>query len=243
MRTNEEEFSMSKENRRQRVTRILGRLLFLSLVLSIIYAIVRLCFAPPESQARLHQMSRSDYGLILLQCLLGLIVMGLPTILTRKWSLPVPSFVYILYYIFLYCAIFLGEVMSFYYLIPHWDTVLHAFSGAMLGALGFILVDWLNDSPAVRVQLSPLFVSLFAFCFALAAGAVWEIYEFSGDGLFGLNMQKYMTDKGVMLVGHEALTDTMKDIIVDAISAATISVIGYFTIRRKNAPAPADKAA
>ena len=158
MRTNEEEFSMSKENRRQRVTRILGRLLFLSLVLSIIYAVIRLCFAPPESQARLHQMSRSDYALILLQCLLGLAVMGLPTILTRKWSLPVPSFVYILYYIFLYCAIFLGEVMSFYYLIPHWDTVLHAFSGAMLGALGFILVDWLNDSPAVRVQLSPLFV-------------------------------------------------------------------------------------
>ena len=243
MRTNEEEFSMSKENRRQRVTRILGRLLFLSLVLSIIYAVIRLCFAPSESQARLHQMSRSDYGLILLQCLLGLIVMGLPTILTRKWSLPVPSIVYILYYIFLYCAIFLGEVMSFYYLIPHWDTVLHAFSGAMLGALGFILVDWLNDSPAVRVQLSPLFVSLFAFCFALAAGAVWEIYEFSGDGLFGLNMQKYMTDKGVMLVGHEALTDTMKDIIVDAISAATISVIGFFSIRRKNKPAPADKAA
>ena len=234
---------MSKENRRQRVTRILGRLLFLSLVLSIIYAVIRLCFAPSESQARLHQMSRSDYGLILLQCLLGLIVMGLPTILTRKWSLPVPSIVYILYYIFLYCAIFLGEVMSFYYLIPHWDTVLHAFSGAMLGALGFILVDWLNDSPAVRVQLSPLFVSLFAFCFALAAGAVWEIYEFSGDGLFGLNMQKYMTDKGVMLVGHEALTDTMKDIIVDAISAATISVIGFFSIRRKNKPAPADKAA
>ena len=243
MRTNEEEFSMSKENRRQRVTRILGRLLFLSLVLSIIYAVIRLCFAPPESQARLHQMSRSDYALILLQCLLGLAVMGLPTILTRKWSLPVPSFVYILYYIFLYCAIFLGEVMSFYYLIPHWDTVLHAFSGAMLGALGFILVDWLNDSPAVRVQLSPLFVSLFAFCFALAAGAVWEIYEFSGDGLFGLNMQKYMTDKGVMLIGHEALTDTMKDIIVDAISAAAISIIGFFSICRKNKPAPADKAA
>ena len=33
--------------------------------------------------------------------------------------------------------------------------------------------------------------ALFAFCFALAAGTVWEIYEFSGDHLLGLNMQKY----------------------------------------------------
>ncbi|MDD6872716.1 MAG: hypothetical protein PUD68_07765, partial [Clostridiales bacterium] len=66
---------------------------------------------------------------------------------------------------------------------------------------------------------------------------------FSGDGLFGLNMQKYMTDKGVMLIGHEALTDTMKDIIVDAISAAAISIVGFFSICKKNKPAPADKAA
>lgn len=224
---------MSKPGRHERLSRITSRILFVSLILSVIYAIVRLCLAPSADEARLHQMSRSDYSLILLQCVLGLVVMGLPSLLEHKWSVPVPSFVCILYYIFLYCAIFLGEVMSFYYLIPHWDTILHAFSGAMLGALGFILVDWLNDAPGIHVQLSPLFVSLFAFCFALAAGAVWEIYEFSGDGLFGLNMQKYMTDKGVLLIGHEALTDTMKDIIVDAISAAVISILGYFSICKK----------
>ena len=56
-------------------------------------------------------------------------------------------------------------------------------------------------------------------------------------------VQQYMTDKGVMLIGHEALTDTMKDIIVDAISAAAISIIGFFSICKKNKPAPADKAA
>ncbi len=232
---------MSKPGRHERLRRIFSQILFLSLILSVIYAIIRLCLAPSADEAHLHQMSRSDYSLILLQCLLGLAVMGLPSLLTRKWSIPVPSLICILYYIFLYCAIFLGEVMSFYYLIPHWDTILHAFSGAMLGALGFVLVDWLNDSPDVRVQLSPLFVSLFAFCFALAAGAVWEIYEFSGDGLFGLNMQKYMTDKDVVLIGHEALSDTMKDIIVDAIAAAAISITGYFSIRskgKKNAENP-----
>ena len=233
----------SKANRHHTLSRVFEIILFVSLAAASVYSAIRLAGAPESLPAGTEGKTRSDYLLMLTQCILGLVVMLLPSRAARRWKLPVPDVLYVQYYMFLYCAIFLGEVMSFYYLIPHWDTVLHAFSGAMLGALGFILVDWLNDSPAVRVQLSPLFVSLFAFCFALAAGAVWEIYEFSGDGLFGLNMQKYMTDKGVMLVGHEALSDTMKDIIVDAISAATISVIGFFSIRKKNKPAPAEKAA
>ena len=138
-----------------------------------------------------------------------------------------------LYYVFLYCAVFLGEVFDFYYVVPHWDTVLHFFSGAMLGALGFILVDLLNRSEKVRVQLSPLFVSLFAFCFALAAGAVWEIYEYTVDGVMHLNMQKYATEAGVMLIGRAALRDTMKDIIFDALAALLVAAAGYVTNPRR----------
>ena len=35
-----------------------------------------------------------------------------------------------------------------------------------------------------------------------------------------------------MLVGREALRDTMKDLIVDALSALIISILGFFTIKR-----------
>ena len=107
----------------------------------------------------------------------------------------------------------------------------HFFSGAMLGALGFILVEWLNASEKVHVSLSPAFISLFAFCFALSCGAVWEIYEFSCDTLLGLNMQKYMTGAGEMLAGRLALRDTMKDIIVDAASAALMAVLGFARLK------------
>ena len=41
-------------------------------------------------------------------------------------------------------------------------------------------------------------------------------------------MQKYITYEGVVLVGNEALLDTMKDIIVDSISALSVSIFGYF---------------
>lgn len=159
--------------------------------------------------------------------------MLLPTIIEQKWKLGIANIIHVLYYLFLYCAVFLGEVFDFYYRIPHWDTILHFFSGAMLGALGFILVDVLNRNDKVRVKLSPLFVCLFAFCFALAAGAVWEIYEFAGDSLLGLNMQKCLTEHGEALVGYDALRDTMKDIVVDAAAALMISVVGYLSIRKK----------
>ena len=83
------------------------------------------------------------------------------------------------------------------------------------------------------MQLSPRFVSLFAFCFALAAGAVWEIYEYTVDGVMHLNMQKYATEAGVMLIGRAALRDTMKDIIFDALAALLVAAAGYVTNPRR----------
>ena len=172
---------------------------------------------------------------MLTQCFLGLVVMSLPTIITHKLRLMVPNAMCILYYIFLYCAIFLGEIFSFYYLIPHWDLYLHAMSGAMLGALGFILIDWLNKDEHVKLSMSPVFVSVFAFSFALAVGALWEIYEFSFDTILGLNMQKFRNEDGSLLIGSDALKDTMEDLIIDAISAAAVAILGPVTnIKFKN---------
>ena len=211
--------------------KIIGFIVFISLLFSIGYSILKIItVSEAPANANAHTHLRSDYVLMLLQCLLGLIVLGLPRLLERRWSFEIPNYMTTLYFIFLYCAIYLGEVHNFYYVIPHWDDILHAFSGAMLGALGFSLVTILNDSEKTKVSLSPLFVALFAFCFALAAGAVWEVYEFAGDGLFGLNMQKFRLADGTVLSGHAALSDTMYDIIIDALAAFSVSVIGYLSL-------------
>ncbi|NLX63661.1 MAG: hypothetical protein GX022_02620 [Clostridiaceae bacterium] len=208
--------------------KIFGLILFITLIASIVYIIIMLFLSPSGisgSETFIHV--KSHYTLMLIQCVLGLVVMMIPTFIERKFSISIPNYMYVLYFIFLYCAIYLGEVRSFYYLIPYWDTILHAFSGAMLGALGFSLISILNNTKDINLELSPFFVSLFAFCFAMAAGAIWEIYEFSVDSLLSLNMQKYMLEDGTPLIGQEALADTMKDIIVDAISAFVISTAGY----------------
>lgn len=213
--------------------KIVGIILFVTLIASIIYIVVMLFLSPQAVPAstELHTNFKSDYTLMLIQCILGLIVMMVPSMIERKWSINIPNYMYVLYFIFLYCAIYLGEVRSFYYLIPFWDVILHAFSGAMLGALGFSLISILNNSERIRVELSPFFVSLFAFCFAVAAGAIWEIYEYTVDSVLSLNMQKYMLENGSLLVGQDALADTMKDIIVDAVSALVMSAAGYIAYK------------
>lgn len=221
---------MSK--RKRTATERAGHLLFLTLIISAIYSFVRICVPQPlVPGAAAYAHVRSDYVLMFIQCLLGLVVLSVPSIVSRKWKFEIPNFIYIMYYIFLYCAIFLGEVLNFYYVVPHWDIILHFFSGAMLGALGFILVSQLNDSEMIRVSLSPFFVALFAFCFALSCGAVWEVYEFVFDGVLGLNMQKFITASGEVLTGHLALHDTMTDIIVDALAALLISLAGYSRLK------------
>ena len=79
-------------------------------------------------------------------------------------------------------------------------------------------------------------MSIFAFCFALAVGTIWEIYEFACDGLLSLNMQKFALEDGTLLIGREALQDTMEDLIVDAVSALVVVTMGYFSIMKNDIP-------
>ena len=225
---------MYMKMKKRKASEIIGLILIVSLAASVVFSFLRLIKAPIElAEGEPYTKVKSDYLLILVQCLLGLVVSLLPSFISRRWKIILPNTIYVLYFVFLYCAIYLGEVFEFYYLIPHWDTMLHAFSGAMLGALGFVLVDLLNSDKQVKVSLSPFFVSLFAFCFALAMGALWEIYEFSFDAILGLNMQKAYTKQGIPLVGTAALADTMKDIIIDALASILIALLGYFSNKRK----------
>jgi uncharacterized membrane protein YjdF len=96
------------------------------------------------------------------------------------------------------------------------------------------MVSVLNQSEHVPMHLSPLFVAVFAFCFAVSIGALWEIYEYTFDGMLGLNMQKFMLEDGTQLIGREALSDTMKDIITDVSGAAVVAVLGYLAMKKND---------
>lgn len=207
---------------------------FLTFILSAIYVLVKMSLSPVTVSANHEYIHVKGYYMVMLvQCILGAFAMLLPGIIKKHWHLYIPSKMMIVYAIFLYCGIYLGEVQSFYYRVPNWDSILHTFSGAMLGALGFSFITILNKADSVPMNLSPLFVALFTFCFAISLGVLWEIYEFSVDAIFNTNMQKYALENGLLLIGKAALTDTMKDLIVDIIGAFIMSVIGYSSLKYK----------
>ena len=202
-----------------------------SFVLPVAFLVFRMLAGhTPENEQGYH--SDADYALMIVQCLLGILVINIPLLLSKQFRFVLPLRLYSMYIVFLYCAIFLGEVRSFYYVIPFWDSILHCFSGLMLGFFGYMTITILIRDEHILLKLSPLFAAVFAFCFALSIGAVWEIYEFTFDGLLGLNMQKFMTAEGELLVGRAALADTMKDIIIDFMGALAATVIGAFSMRK-----------
>jgi len=208
--------------------------MFFTFIGSAVFVVVRMITAPTNIVLATHIRVKNDYVLMLLQCILGALAMMLPGFLQRKIQLKIPSGMIIVYAVFLYCGIYLGEVHSFYYLVPQWDSILHAFSGMGLCAIGFSIIGLLNKSKSVPLSLSPAFVALFAFCFAVTIGAMWEIYEFCADFVLHTNMQKYTLESGELLVGQTALLDTMKDLIVDAVGALCVSAIGYTSSKHKN---------
>lgn len=143
----------------------------------------------------------------------------LPLVLGRRFDVYIPPDFEALTVVFVYASLFLGEVHGYYVRYWWWDAVLHTGSGFLLGILGFLLVYVLNERSDIDLHMRPRFVALFAFMFAVGMGALWEIFEFGMDQIFGMNMQK------------SGLIDTMWDLIVDCIGALIISILGWSYMR------------
>ncbi|MEY4640168.1 MAG: hypothetical protein RLZZ227_162 [Pseudomonadota bacterium] len=150
-----------------------------------------------------------------MESLIIMYVTMLPISMARYFHIRIPFVFDTIAIVFIYMSLFLGEVHNFYARFWWWDLVLHASSGFLLGITGFVLVYALNQNRKINMHLSPLFIATFAFMFAQALGSIWEIFEFAMDQLFGLNMQK------------SGIVDTMWDMIVNAIAALAIALLGY----------------
>lgn len=213
---------------------IIGKIVLISFIAPMAFIIYKIIVSPTSNTENIEGLRvKADYILMLSQCILGVLAFFLPSIISKKTKTVIPSNMYIMYVLFLWGAVFLGEVRNYFYRVPHWDTILHTLSGAMLGALGFSFVNILNKHEKVHVELSPIFVAIFAFGFAISLDVIWEIYEFCADGTLGLNMQKFALENGTQLVGRAAVTDTMQDLIVDSIGAFAICLVGYISLRYK----------
>lgn len=140
-----------------------------------------------------------------------------PVLVQRRLGirLPVRFFGWIV--VFVFATIFLGEAFDFYNRFWWWDVVLHGGSALAFGLIGFLFVFMLFEGDRYAAPAGAL--AFMSFCFGLTIGALWEIFEFAMDQIFGLNMQK------------TGLIDTMWDLIVDTVGATIGATAGYFYLQ------------
>ena len=122
-------------------------------------------------------------------CILALLLFTIPTIISEKFKIGLPSLLEAIIYLFIFSTTILGEINNFYGIIPFWDTILHTLNGFLCAGIGFALVDLLNQN-SKQIHLSPLYVAIVAFCFSMTIGILWEFYEFTADGVLRTDMQK-----------------------------------------------------
>ena len=123
-------------------------------------------------------------------CILVLVLFMLPAIIERKLNIDLPNTLEIIILLFIFAAEILGELGSYYITYPNWDTILHVTSGFLTAAVGFSMIDILNQDSKIKFTLSPAFCAVAAFCFSMTVGVLWEFYEFLMDRLLRMDMQK-----------------------------------------------------
>jgi hypothetical protein len=150
--------------------------------------------------------------------ILTVLLTYLPKIVEKKYKIDLSETLELFILFFIFATLYLGEVHSFYYKFWWWDLIMHSCSAMALALVGFAILLGLYEKK--RILSSPIWIAFFAFGFALALGAMWEIVEFIIDQTFNTNMQK------------SGLIDTMTDLIIDAIGALIVSVAGFFYVRK-----------
>ncbi len=187
---------------------------------------------------------------------LALLFTFVPLFIQRTYKVRLPGEIQIIIVLFIYASLFLGMAQEWYGRFWWWDSLMHGFSGVALGFTGFLILYVLYKSG--KLQASAFLIVMFSFCFAVALGAVWEIFEFGIDTFFGDNMQRArftiekvqeseynglyrlqcMTTayKFEDVEKHEktrvAIYDTMWDMILNSIGALLASISGFLYLKK-----------
>ena len=138
--------------------------------LFVLYSMLRSLHVGPASDA--------------LVCLLVAVGVAVPYILEAfGYRMSDALFVFSLLYLLASMA---GRVYKLYYLVAHWDKLLHLCGGVVFALLGSYLPVVINR----KYENDRLLRVLVALMFSISVSALWEFYEFGMDRWFGMDMQR-----------------------------------------------------
>ena len=211
--------------------RHLTQIYYLLFVLTIglgIGNIVYLSFLP-ETTAHGLFFCGIQYAVILL-------ILTFPIILRKRFMIQIPLLITVLCAAFGFVAMIMGDGLNFYGKYRWWDSALHLFSGCVLAFVGLWIISIIFEDSQKEVFSSRIFVAFYVLLFGVSCGVVWEICEYAYDSFFDTNTQQFMATttssipltEDIPLCGHEALRDTMTDLILDLAGSLVVSIYVFF---------------
>ena len=181
-------------------------------------------------------------------CVLAIVCLNIPVFFQRKLKVRIPDFIAVIVYLFIFIHFILGEIYRFYDHYILFDKILHTTGGAIIAFIGFSVVLSFTNLESKKVKLSPFFIVVFSFCFALSIEYIWELVEYAVDsvsyeiaGFAGAsNMQRWkdgnvsMNPDGTYVtdaVRGSGLKDSMMDMLVNIIGAAVVCGIALVGLK------------
>lgn len=155
-------------------------------------------------------------------CIATLFLLLAPPFIEKSFSVELPSVLETIVMCFAFSHTILGEIGCFYVRVPWWDTMLHTLNGFLCAGIGFSLIDLLNRNKRFKFELSPIYVTIVAFCFSMTIGVLWEFVEFGADMIFGSDMQK---DTVVSTITSVMLDPTKSNVVtsIEGITEVTVN--------------------
>jgi len=114
-----------------------------------------------------------------------------------------------------------GHLFRWYYRFPHYDDILHAVLTAALA----VMLHAAAIRPLRHRDVRPARTFVAIVVFALAAAALWEIFEYSTDSLLGTHEQ-------------DDLQDTMQDIIDGTLGGTLFGFVAAWANAREQRKNP-----
>jgi len=161
-------------------------------------------------------------------CVVAVAFVHIPVFVRAKFNWDISSFLHITATVFVIAHFILGEVFRVYDYSTMFDKILHATSGVVIATCGFALIYWFAGAKSKNVQLSPLFVAIFAFCFSMTVAVLWEFFEYFMDSAFKMNMQRWKDDP----MNSSGLHDTMQDLLVACLGTIVVCIFGWLWLRK-----------
>ncbi len=153
--------------------------------------------------------------LVLLISVFALFVTFLPIVFRKTFDVELPAQFEVIALLFIYGTLFFGKAQGFYAQFWWWGILFSTGSAIVLGFIGLAVMHTLYKGD--KIHGSPFVIAFFSFCFAVAVGAVWELFESALDALWGFSLQQ--------------ASNIIIDLTANMAGAFFVSAVGYYYIK------------